>query len=1057
MAMLVEYFDLQEKFTKKYGDRALVLIQCGSFYEMYEYDPNNCATLEQRTSNLRPEKVYDQKIGNAVEACKILEIFLTSRKGGAPYSINNPNMAGFPIASYEKNKKLLLNRNFVVIRIDQVDSSDNIEMDDENLIRSGGVLRKIAEIASSATQLSLNLPQTNPTNNIVSIYIEYQTGCKSLEDFVVTCGLSSLDVMTGENMVCELYSKQGDNIYAMQEIYHFLLVQQPREIIINVDGLPSEKVGIDGRYGPYAKFLRERLELDRYQNLIINCNQTNPTYLKLDYQKQFFQKIFFQKQSNPQPGPTLVLLGETAKPLIRTTTSLATVFLQLGIEMMIYGRVSLLLLLQYCHEHGEKNVQNIKFPKTNWLDSDRNLILTYNATQQLDISSTKNTKNIRCLMDVVDMTSTKMGFRVLYDRIHNPLIRSNELNDSYDLIDEMIKGVGLNESNKSVPLILAIEQDLRGLPDLGRYQRKLFIGDITPKELVILYLSYVKVTQLYLRIYNCGGINLKKLLFSSDVAANFNQFIQRVNGLFKIEKLGSCTILKLDNKIEIMDFPENPLQLGVSPELDQLHQSLSTYQQSLDQICDHLNQVAPPMKGSKISYYQPTKKGKKTKTYKINQACILVTVAKAKKLEQSLSKINRTICGDIKFIPVNSKKMIHSETIERLTSGLENFKLQLRSKLLKIYRDFIAEAIRDYHFYQPLIELVGMIDFIKSAAKAAKKYKYFRPTILDSESDESFLRVKDIRHPVIERIIDQPYVTNDLSLGGEEVNGILMYGANSTGKSSLAKALGLIILMAQAGLYTAGQLTYKPYKQIITRLSGNDDLLKGQSSFVVEMEELRIILRNANSRTLVLGDELCRGTESQSATGLTVATLEELVKRKSSFIFSTHLHHLAEMDEIKELGNRLKIYHLNIRFDSILEDLVIERKIKEGSGSTSYGIEIAKSLGLKLSLIQRASEIRRKISGENDQILSTQTSHYNRKVYKTGCLLCGAQIGIDTHHLLEQHTADSNGLIEHVPKDLAGNLVGLCKKCHQYVHREGITLESREMINGSAVILNTNN
>ena len=140
------------------------------------------------------------------------------------------------------------------------------------------------------------------------------------------------------------------------------------------------------------------------------------------------------------------------------------------------------------------------------------------------------------------------------------------------------------------------------------------------------------------------------------------------------------------------------------------------------------------------------------------------------------------------------------------------------------------------------------------------------------------------------------YVANDVRLGedAEEGRGWLVYGTNAVGKTSLIRAVGITVIMAQAGFYVpCSSFEYRPYQAIYTRILGNDNLFKGMSSFDVEMSELRVILREADARSLILGDELCSGTEMESALSIFVASLEHLVSVESSFLFATHFHEIV--------------------------------------------------------------------------------------------------------------------------------------------------------------------
>ena len=169
------------------------------------------------------------------------------------------------------------------------------------------------------------------------------------------------------------------------------------------------------------------------------------------------------------------------------------------------------------------------------------------------------------------------------------------------------------------------------------------------------------------------------------------------------------------------------------------------------------------------------------------------------------------------------------------------------------------------------------------------------------------LKFEKLRHCLIEQLnTKELYVTNDLELG-RDMNGLLLYGTNAVGKTSFIKAMGIALIMAQAGLYVpCSKFLYKPYNYIFTRILGNDNIFKGLSTFAVEMSELRTILMQANKNSLILGDELCSGTESTSALSIFAAGLERLHAIEASFIFATHFHEIAKYKEIAVL-NKLRM------------------------------------------------------------------------------------------------------------------------------------------------------
>jgi DNA mismatch repair protein MutS len=174
---------------------------------------------------------------------------------------------------------------------------------------------------------------------------------------------------------------------------------------------------------------------------------------------------------------------------------------------------------------------------------------------------------------------------------------------------------------------------------------------------------------------------------------------------------------------------------------------------------------------------------------------------------------------------------------------------------------------------ESIISFVSLIDVISCKAYIAKKYNYTRPVLCEAES--SFFKVEGLRHPLIEHILQEEiYISNDVHLG-EEQKGILLYGTNAVGKSSFIKSIGIAIILAQAGFFVpCKRLAFKPYKHIYTRILGNDNIFKGLSTFAVEMLELKNILNGSTKDSLILGDELCSGTETDSAISIFLAGVE---------------------------------------------------------------------------------------------------------------------------------------------------------------------------------------
>jgi DNA mismatch repair protein MutS len=270
-------------------------------------------------------------------------------------------------------------------------------------------------------------------------------------------------------------------------------------------------------------------------------------------------------------------------------------------------------------------------------------------------------------------------------------------------------------------------------------------------------------------------------------------------------------------------------------------------------------------------------------------------------------------------------------------------------------------------------------------------------------------------------------------------DGILLYGTNAVGKTSLIRSIGIAVIMAQAGLFVpCYSFVYHPYQSIFTRILGNDNIFKGLSTFAVEMSELRTILRLSNENSLILGDELCSGTENTSAISIFVAGIQKLNETKSSFIFATHLHEIVKYEEITSLQS-VHLKHMTVIYDKEQDMLVYDRKLKDGAGDSMYGLEVCKSLSLPPDFLEAAYNIRNKYHLDKRCILSLKTSHFNSKKIVNLCEKCGKKTGTEVHHLQHQKDANEEGFIFNcdgiIYKNSLANLLTLCDHCHNEFHK----------------------
>ena len=585
---------------------------------------------------------------------------------------------------------------------------------------------------------------------------------------------------------------------------------------------------------------------------------------------------------------------------------------------------------------------------------------------------------------------------------------------------------------------------MKKILDVEKLHRKMNLSLLAPYGFYTMHTSYTflqKITDILKE-----GLDEYLQAFSADgVIQGLKTFQEAYTKIFNVNELQKYSMINMTTSI----FKE-----GIFPEIDALHKDILTSSERIQAICE------------KLSFYiiSSTATTPNVVKFECNDRYgyhLYITETRSKTFKKAIQNlVNKNISlkdinGDtfleldlskVQFIKRNSNVHIEFPALDTLTTNLalSQQKIQALNRA-----EYLTTCKTLYGTYKDtmksVVDLIGFIDLNTTFAKLAIENSYCRPEILmNAPADQSRFEAKDIRHPIVEKVqVEIPYVPNDVSLSEE---GMLLFGTNACGKSTLMKSIGLTIVMAQAGIFVpCSSFKFSPYTQIFTRILNNDNIFKRQSSFAVEMSELRGILKRADKRSLVLGDELCSGTETTSALSIVGAGLKKLSELKCSFIFTSHLHELMDIPLVQEISN-LKINHLTIEYDEEKDLLIYHRNLVPGSGPPIYGLEVCKAMDLGDEFVSEARAIQLMLTGTDKTLLTKKASNYNAQIKMDQCQVCSEK-SVETHHIQEQCVADENGMIQHFHKNVKHNLVPLCESCHHKVHNENLRIYGYHLTN----------
>ena len=532
----------------------------------------------------------------------------------------------------------------------------------------------------------------------------------------------------------------------------------------------------------------------------------------------------------------------------------------------------------------------------------------------------------KSLLDVIDRTVSPMGGRLLRRWLVFPLKDEKPINDRLDIVDYFFRKPDFRQ---------IIDEQLQLIGDLERIVSKIATGRVSPREMVQLKTALMAVEP----------IKAACLATSSEAS----DFVAGVDSLHRVgERLNLCEELRQRIEREVQNDPPQLVQKGgvirdgVNDELDELRRIAYSGKDYLLQIQEREAQqtgIASLKIGynNVFGYYLEVRN-----TYKDKVPAEWVR-------KQTLAQAERYITQELK-------------EYEEKILGAEDKILSLEQQL---FNDLVIFAQQYIQQVQQDANIIAHLDCLLSAAKTAEENHYVRPTVSTSD----IIDIRQGRHPVIETQlpIGERYVPNDIYLDSERQQIIIITGPNMAGKSALLRQTALITLLAQIGYFVpAESAQIGLVDKIFTRVGASDNISLGESTFMVEMTEASNILNNVTPHSLVLFDELGRGTSTYDGISIAWAIVEylhEQPKAKARTLFATHYHELNEMEK-----NFSRIKNFNVSVKEVDGKVIFLRKLEKGGSEHSCGIHVAEIAGMPKSIVKRANVILKQLEADNAQV-----------------------------------------------------------------------------------------
>lgn len=543
--------------------------------------------------------------------------------------------------------------------------------------------------------------------------------------------------------------------------------------------------------------------------------------------------------------------------------------------------------------------------------------LDYNTQRNLELTQTMLSKDKRgSLLWVIDKTKTAMGKRLMRSWLEHPLMNISTINNRQSAVEELVNDNMLR---------LDITDNLTGIFDIERLMTRIVYGSANARDLRSL----------------CSAIaNLPKIseLLASCRSSHLNLIFKNIDLLEDIHTLIDSAIVE-EPPFTVRE--GGMVKQGYNTELDSVTSDMNNSKYILAQIEAEEREKTgiPKLKvgyNKVFGYYIEV-----TNSYKSQ-------VPENYIRKQTLTNCERYITPDLK-------------EIESRILGAKDRSVAMEYAIFDSVRTTVADNLERI---QKTAKAIATLDVIISFANVASDNRYIRPEVTQSGS----IIIKDSRHPVVEALLkDAPFVPNDVNLDNKGDRVAIITGPNMAGKSTYMRQIALIVLLAQMGSFVpASYAKIGIVDSIFTRVGASDDLASGQSTFMVEMNEVANIVKNATSRSLLILDEIGRGTSTFDGMSIARAVLEYCADKKklgAKTLFATHYHELTVMEDLLD-----GVKNYNIAVKKRGDDITFLRRIIPGGADDSYGIEVAKLAGVPNSIINRAKEILADLeSGKNEK------------------------------------------------------------------------------------------